>query len=143
MGAGAVAIPVTISQWLIVCGFLLALLLAFGKRLPEADHPGGRSPSYPQSYLHDVVTMLAGVTLVAYTLYTVAPDTTRKLGGSNALLLTVPLVLFGIMRYLLLLHKEGAQDPTVALMSDRPLLASVLVWAVLAGCIVYFVGVRA
>ena len=130
----------TISQWLIVCGFLLALLLAFGKRLPEADHPGSRSPSYPQSYLHDVVTMLAGVTLVAYTLYTVAPDTTRKLGGSNALLLTVPLVLFGIMRYLLLLHREGAQDPTATLFRDRPLLVTVLLWMVVAGAIVYTAG---
>lgn len=138
--AGAVAIPVTISQWLIVCGFLLALLLAFGKRLPEAEHTGGRSPRYPLSYLHDVVTMLAGVTLVAYTLYTVAPDTTRKLGGSSALLLTVPLVLFGILRYVLLLHKEGAQDPTATLFRDRPLLATVVLWIAVAGAIVYTAG---
>ena len=138
--AGAVAIPVVISQWLIVCGFLLALLLAFGKRLPEADQSGGRSPRYPQSYLHDVVTMLAGMTLVAYTLYTVAPDTTRKLGGSNALLLTVPLVMFGVLRYLLLLHKEGAQDPTATLFRDRPLLATVVLWIVAAGAIVYTAG---
>ncbi|OYW05336.1 MAG: hypothetical protein B7Z61_06560 [Acidobacteria bacterium 37-71-11] len=125
--AGAVAIPVTISHWLIVCGFLLALLLAFG-------------PRYPLSYLHDVVTMLAGVTLVTYTLYTVAPDTTRKLGGSNALLLTVPLVLFGIMRYLLLLHREGAQDPTATLFRDRALLVTVVVWIVAAGTIVLVAG---
>ncbi len=138
--AGAVAIPVVISQWLIVCGFLLALLLAFGKRLPEAEHTGGRSPRYPQSYLHDVVTMLAGVTLVAYTLYTVAPDTTRKLGGSNALLLTVPLVMFGVLRYLLLLHKEGAQDPTATLFRDRSLLITVVLWIVAAGAIVYSAG---
>ena len=138
--AGAVAIPVVISQWLVVCGFLLALLLAFGKRLPEADHTGGRSPRYPQSYLHDVVTMLAGVTLVAYTLYTVAPDTTRKLGGSNALLLTVPLVMFGVLRYLLLLHKEGAQDPTATLFRDKALLATVVLWIVVAGAIVYSAG---
>ncbi|HQT93250.1 MAG: hypothetical protein B7Z68_07070 [Acidobacteria bacterium 21-70-11] len=138
--AGAVAIPVTISHWLIVCGFLLALLLAFGKRLPEAAGAGGRAPRYPLSYLHDVVTMLAGVTLVTYTLYTVAPDTTRKLGGSNALLLTVPLVLFGIMRYLLLLHREGAQDPTATLFRDRALLVTVVVWIVAAGTIVLVAG---
>ena len=138
--AGAVAIPVTISPWLIVCGFLLALLLAFGKRLPESEHPGGRTPLYPQTYLHEVVTMIAGVTLVSYTLYTVAPDTTRKLGGSNALLLTAPLVLFGIMRYLLLLHREGAQDPTATLFRDRALLATVVLWIVVAGAIVYVAG---
>ena len=123
-----------------VCGFLLALLLAFGKRLPEAAGAGGRAPRYPLSYLHDVVTMLAGVTLVTYTLYTVAPDTTRKLGGSNALLLTVPLVLFGIMRYLLVLHREGAQDPTATLFRDRALLATVVVWIVAAGTIVLVAG---
>jgi 4-hydroxybenzoate polyprenyltransferase len=140
LAAGALAIPVVISHWLIVCGFLLALLLAFGKRLPEADQTGSRSPRYPLSFLHDVVTMLAGVTLVSYTLYTVAPDTTRKLGGSNALLLTAPLVLFGILRYLLLLHREGAQDPTATLFRDKPLLATVVLWIVTAGIIVYTSG---
>ncbi len=140
VAAGALAIPVVISHWLIVCGFLLALLLAFGKRLPEAEQSGTRVPAYPLSFLHDVATMLAGVTLVAYTLYTVAPDTTAKLGGSNALLLTAPLVLFGVLRYLLLLHREGAQDPTATLLRDRPLLATVVLWIVTAGVIVYTSG---
>jgi len=140
LAAGALAIRVVISHWLVVCGFLLALLLAFGKRLPEAGQTGGRSPRYPLSFLHDVVTMLAGVTLVAYTLYTVAPDTTAKLGGSNALLLTAPLVLFGVLRYLLLLHREGAQDPTATLLRDRTLLATVVLWIVTAGVIVYASG---
>lgn len=140
LAAGALAIPVVISHWLVVCGFLLALLLAFGKRLPEADQAGSRSPAYPLSFLHDVVTMLAGVTLVAYTLYTVAPDTTAKLGGSNTLLLTAPLVLFGVLRYLLLLHREGAQDPTATLLRDRTLLATVVLWIITAGVIVYTSG---
>jgi 4-hydroxybenzoate polyprenyltransferase len=140
LAAGALAIRVVISHWLVVCGFLLALLLAFGKRLPEAGQTGGRSPRYPLSFLHDVVTMLAGVTLVAYTLYTVAPDTTAKLGGSNALLLTAPLVLFGVLRYLLLLHREGAQDPTATLLRDRTLLGTVVLWIVTAGVIVYASG---
>jgi 4-hydroxybenzoate polyprenyltransferase len=140
LAAGALAVRVVISHWLVVCGFLLALLLAFGKRLPEATHTAGRSPKYPLSFLHDVVTMLAGVTLVAYTLYTVAPDTTTKLGGSNALLLTAPLVLFGVLRYLLLLHREGAQDPTTTLLRDRTLLATVVLWMATAGVIVYTSG---
>jgi 4-hydroxybenzoate polyprenyltransferase len=138
--AGALAIPVVISHWLVVCGFLLALLLAFGKRLPEAERAGSRSPRYPLAFLHDVVTMLAGVTLVAYTLYTVAPDTTAKLGGSNALLLTAPLVLFGVLRYVLLLHREGAQDPTATLLRDRPLLVTVVLWIAASGVIVYTAG---
>ncbi len=137
--AGALAIEVVISHWLIICGFLLALLLAFGKRMPEAVHPAQRTPTYPATFLHDVVTMLAGMTLVAYTLYTVAPDTTAKF-GSRALLLTVPLVLFGVLRYLLLLHRQGAQDPTAALLTDRPLLLTVLAWLVAAGAVIHFGG---
>jgi len=142
LAAGALAIPVPISQWLLICGFLLALLLAFGKRVPEVQHPTARTPRYPAAFLTESVTLLAGVTLVAYVLYTVAPDTVAKV-HSNALLLTAPVVLFGILRYLFLLGGQGSQDPTTALFSDRPLLASVVVWAVLAGCIVYFVAVRA
>lgn len=139
--AGALAVQVAISHWLVICGFLLALLLAFGKRMPEAVHPSQRTPTYPESFLHDVVTMLAGVTLVAYTLYTVAPETTAKV-GSRALLLTVPLVLFGVLRYLLLLHRQGAQDPTSTLFADRPLLLAVVAWAVAAGAVVHYGGVR-
>lgn len=139
--AGALAIEVVISYWLVICGFLLALLLAFGKRMPETIHPTQRTPTYPISFLHDVVTMLAGMTLVAYTLYTVAPDTTAKV-GSRALLLTVPLVLFGVLRYLLLLHREGAQDPTATLFSDRPLLLAVVAWAAAAGAVVHLGGMR-
>ncbi|MEW6337637.1 MAG: UbiA prenyltransferase family protein [Acidobacteriota bacterium] len=139
LAAGALSIHVAISHWLLICGALLALLLAFGKRVPEALHPAARTPVYPATFLHDVVTMLAGVTLVAYTLYTVAPDTVAKV-GSRALLLTVPFVLFGILRYLLLLHREGAQDPTATLVADRQMLATVVIWGAVAGAIVYLGG---
>jgi len=139
LAAGALAIRVPISHWLLICGFGLALLLAFGKRVPEVDHLTSRSPLYPATFLHEVVTLLAGVTVVSYTLYTVAPDTVAKV-GSHALLLTVPLVLFGVLRYLLLLHREGAQDPTATLVRDRPLLATVVLWGAAAGAIVYLAG---
>jgi 4-hydroxybenzoate polyprenyltransferase len=135
LAAGALAIPVVVSHWLVICGFLLALLLAFGKRVPELRRPALRTPAYPESFLRAVVTMLAGVTLVTYVLYTVAPDTVTNI-GSRSLLLTVPLVLFGILRYVLLLHREGAQDPAAALLADRPLLLVVVVWAALAAAIV-------
>ena len=135
LAAGALAIPVMVSHWLVICGFLLALLLAFGKRVPELRRPALRTPAYPESFLRAVVTMLAGVTLVTYVLYTVAPDTVANI-GSRALLLTVPLVLFGILRYVLLLHREGAQDPAAALLADRPLLLAVVAWAALAAAIV-------
>lgn len=137
LAAGALAIPVEISHWLLICGFLLALLLAFGKRVPEVSHPSARTPRYPAAFLTHAVTLLAGVTIVAYVLYTVAAETVQKF-HSRALLLTAPVALFGILRYLLILTREGAQDPTAALFTDRPLLASVVLWALLAGTIVVF-----
>jgi 4-hydroxybenzoate polyprenyltransferase len=135
LAAGALAIPVAISHWLVICGFLLALLLAFGKRVPELRRPALRTPAYPESFLRAVVTLLAGTTLIAYVLYTVAPETVANI-GSRRLLGTVPLVLFGVLRYLLLLHREGAQDPSATLLTDRPLLLTVIAWALAAAAIV-------
>jgi hypothetical protein len=77
--------------------------------------------------------------MIAYVLYTVAPETVAKF-GTRGLLLTAPVVLFGILRYLFLLAREGAQDPTSTLLSDRPLLAAVVVWAMLAGVIIFLTG---
>ncbi|HPC81969.1 MAG TPA: decaprenyl-phosphate phosphoribosyltransferase [Thermoanaerobaculaceae bacterium] len=139
LAAGALAISVEISHWLLICGFLLALLLAFGKRVPEVSHPTSRTPRYPAAFLTEAVTLLAGVTLVAYVLYTVAPDTQAKF-HSKGLLITAPVVLFGILRYLFLLTREGSQDPTAALLADRPLLLTVVVWTALAGLIVARAG---
>ncbi len=135
LAAGALAVPVVMSHWLLICGSLLALLLAFSKRVPDITAAARRRPLYPAAFLAAVVPMLAAVTLMAYTLYTVAPDTAGRL-GSNALLLTVPLVLYGILRYLLLLHRDGAREPTATLLLDRPLLVTVVAWAALAAAIV-------
>ncbi len=137
--AGALAIDVEISHWLLICGFLLALLLAFGKRVPELDHPDARTPRYPAAFLTEAVTLLAGVTVIAYVLYTVAADTVAKF-HTHALLYTAPIVLFGILRYLFLLTRSGSQDPTATLLADRPLLAAVLLWGALAGTIVFRAG---
>jgi hypothetical protein len=87
------------------------------------------------------VTLLAGVTLVAYVLYTVAPETVTKFHGRGLLLTTLP-VLFGILRYLFLLTRSGSQDPTATLLTDRPLLAAVAVWAAAAGTVVLHAGGR-
>ena len=133
--AGAAAIPVPSSHWLVTCGFLLALLLAFGKRLADAPAPSPRRPAYPVPFLAGTVGVLAAVTVVAYVLYTVAPETVANV-GSRRLLVTTPLVLFGVLRYLLLLHREGAGDPTTALLTDRALLVTVLLWALTSAAIV-------
>ncbi len=81
---------------------------------------------------------MLGATVVAYTLYTVSPDTVAKV-GSEGLLMTAPIVLYGLLRYLFLLHRdELGGSPTKALLADRPLLACVTVWLVFAAAVVSF-----
>jgi 4-hydroxybenzoate polyprenyltransferase len=118
--AGAIAVDVRISPWLFVCTALLALFLALGKRRAElvlvgADRTPGRA----------VLAAVAGATIVAYALYSV---TARD---SWALVATVPFVVFGLARYLQLLHRHDAgEEPENVLLGDWPILATVAGWAV-------------
>ena len=130
--AGAIAVDVRISPWLLVCTGLLALFLALGKRRAELELVGAnRAPGRPvlESYSLGLVDrLLAGVavvTIVVYTLYTV---TARD---SSALLLTVPFVIFGLGRYLSLLRRRDmGEEPENVLLGDIPILLTVAIWAV-------------
>jgi len=142
---GAVAIPVAVSHWLLVCAYLLALYLALGKRRSElvllGDGAGDHRPVlgyYSLPLVDHAISVVLGATVVAYTLYTVSPDTVAKV-GSEGLLMTAPIVLYGLLRYLFLLHRdELGGSPTKALLADRPLLACVTVWLVFAAAVVSF-----
>jgi hypothetical protein len=82
------------------------------------------------------ISVVLGATVLAYALYTVAPDTVAKV-GSEALLATVPIVLYGLFRYLYLLHRhELGGSPTHALLTDRPLLACVVIWLATAAIVI-------
>ena len=130
--AGAIAVDVRISPWLLVCTGLLALFLALGKRRAELELVGAnRAPGRPvlEGYSLGLVDrLLAGVavvTIVVYTLYTV---TARD---SSALLLTVPFVIFGLGRYLSLLRRRDmGEEPENVLLGDIPILLTVAIWAV-------------
>jgi len=142
---GAVAIPVAVSHWLLVCAYLLALYLALGKRRSElvllGEDAGNHRPvlgSYSLPLVDHAISVVLGATVVAYTLYTVSPDTIIKV-GSEGLLMTAPIVLYGLLRYLFLLHRdELGGSPTKALLTDRPLLACVAVWLIVAAAVVSF-----
>ncbi len=144
---GAVAIPVAVSHWLLVCAYLLALYLALGKRRSElvllGEGAGDHRPvlgSYSLPLVDQSISVVLGATVVAYTLYTVSPDTIAKL-GSEGLLVTAPIVLYGLLRYLFLLHRdELGGSPTKVLLTDRPLLACVVVWLLAAAAVVSFLG---
>ncbi len=130
--AGAIAVDVRISPWLLVCTGLLALFLALGKRRAELELVGAnRTPGRPvlDGYSLGLVDrLLAAVvvaTIIVYTLYTV---TARD---SSALVVTVPFVVFGLARYLLLLHRRDAgEEPENVLLGDIPILITVAAWAV-------------
>ena len=143
--AGAVAVNVPISHWLLVCTTLLALFLALSKRRHELTLLGDRAIGHRRSledyspYLLDqMIAVVTASTLVAYTLYTTDGQTATRL-GTNRLGLTIPFVLYGIFRYLYLVHqKSGGGSPANLLVTDRPLLACVALWAFSVVLILYF-----
>ncbi len=142
--AGAVAIDVPISHWLLVCTILLALFLALAKRRQEltmlagnASHHRASLSEYSPALLDQMIAIVTASTLMAYALYTVSPETVAKF-GTDRLLFTFPFPLYGIFRYLYLVHqRQGGGSPAEMLLKDRPLLACVALWAVTVAAIIY------
>jgi 4-hydroxybenzoate polyprenyltransferase len=140
---GAVAIDVPVSRWILVVAYLLALYLALGKRRTElvllGDEAGNHRAvlgQYTLPMVDSAISVVLGATVVAYALYTVAPETVAKV-GSEGLLATVPIVLYGLFRYLYLLHRhELGGSPTKALLTDRPLLVCVVIWLAVAAVVI-------
>lgn len=140
---GAVAIDVPVSRWILVVTYLLALYLALGKRRTElvllGDGAGEHRSvlgHYSLSLVDSAISVVLGATVLAYALYTVAPDTVAKV-GSEGLLATFPIVLYGLFRYLYLLHRhELGGSPAQALLTDRPLLVCVAFWLVVAAAVI-------
>ena len=140
---GALIIDVPISHWLIMCTILLSLFLALCKRRQEleslANAPSHRSSlrDYSLEFIDQMINVVTPSTLVTYILYSVSPEVQEKLGTSH-LYLTVPFVLYGIFRYLYLVHQKGAGgNPTQALLSDRPLLLCVGLWSLTVIILLY------
>jgi 4-hydroxybenzoate polyprenyltransferase len=142
--AGAVVIGVEISAWLIVCTTLLALFLGFGKRRHElmllenqaTDHRKSLS-EYSQYFLDQMISVVTASTVIAYAFYTLSPDVESKLGTKH-MDLTIPFVLYGVFRYLYLIHqKEGGGSPTQMFLNDKPILANIILWLISVVLIVY------
>ena len=134
--AGAIAVDVPIGSWLLVCTTLLALFLALSKRRHElvllGEDASRHRPSlehYSPYLLDQMIAVVTASTLIAYTVFTTSPDTAQRLGTSR-LVFTVPFVLYGIFRYLYLVHQRlGGGSPAEMLLTDRPLLLCVALWA--------------
>jgi len=142
--AGAVVIDVPISNWLLVITILGALFLALSKRRHEivllADEATSHRATLQECspYLLDqMISVVTASTLVAYAFYTINPETVEKFHTTH-LGLTLPFLLYGIFRYLYLVHqKEGGGSPAEMLLNDRPLLLCVALWALAVALIIY------
>jgi len=145
--AGGVAIGVLVSDWLLVCTLLLAMFLALAKRRHElvsltTSATGHRKilAEYSPYLLDQMISVVTASCLTAYAFYTMAPDTVQKY-RTEKLAWTIPFVLYGIFRYLYLVHqKEKGGSPTDILVTDRPLLLNVFLWAMALLWIVYTAG---
>jgi 4-hydroxybenzoate polyprenyltransferase len=135
--AGAVAARVTISPWLLLCTFLLALFLALCKRRHEkvvlAALDKDRRASldrYDTQLLNQLIAIVSSATIVSYALYTLWPDTVDKF-GTSMLGFTIPFVMFGIFRYLDLVYRHEKGDrPERILLTDIPLLVTIFLYGV-------------
>ncbi len=141
---GAVAIDVPISHWLLILTILLALFLALAKRRHElvllADNATSHRPileEYSPYLLDQMIAVVTASTLISYVIYTISPETVQKF-HTDWLGLTLPFPLYGIFRYLYLVHqKEGGGSPSDMLLNDRPLLVCVALWAITVAVIIY------
>ena len=142
--AGAAAIGVEISGWLVICTILVALFLALGKRRHEyltlhGDAAAHRPilAEYSESFLDQMVAVVTASTVTAYALYTMSPDTVAKF-HTRWLPLTLPFVLYGVFRYLYLLYRRELRgNPSDLLLSDRALLINTALWMVALLLVIY------
>jgi 4-hydroxybenzoate polyprenyltransferase len=145
--AGALAIGVAISGWLLICTVLLALFLALGKRRHEVLTLEGSAArhrpilaEYSASLLDQMIAVVTASTVTAYALYTMSPETVAKF-HTSLLPATLPFVLYGIFRYLYLLYRRHlGGNPSDMVVRDRPLLLNTLLWLVLVLLIIYGIG---
>jgi 4-hydroxybenzoate polyprenyltransferase len=135
--AGAEAVDVRISPWLLICTALLALFLALAKRRGElvlvgAEAARGRPvlEGYSLELVDQLVSVVAASTVISYALYTLDSP------GGDAMLVTIPFVLYGVFRYLLLVHRHDlGEEPEHVLLTDPPIILTVLGWALVSALI--------
>ena len=142
--AGAVAVGVAATHWLIAGTFLLALFLAFSKRRQElltledgaTDHRAVLG-HYSIRYLDSVINIVIGAAVVCYALYTVAPETVARF-GTDALVYGTAFVLYGMLRYLALINDPSkGGNPSKLLLTDLPLLLTLASWAIYNAAVIY------
>ncbi|MBE0620692.1 MAG: decaprenyl-phosphate phosphoribosyltransferase [Burkholderiales bacterium] len=135
--AGTWGVGIAPSQWLLLCGLLLTIFLGFAKRraelmVSEGDDSKGASQrpvldDYSPALLDTMMAISAAGVIVSYSLYTVSPGTV-ELHHTDKLIYTLPFVVYGIFRYIFLLHHSGGEDPASTLLTDAHMLATGAAW---------------
>jgi 4-hydroxybenzoate polyprenyltransferase len=140
--AGVAAVDSPISPWLIVCTALLTLFLGFSKRRHELASLGDGAVvhrknlrDYSVPMLDEMMNIMISATIIAYTLYTF---TVYERQDEIFMMASIPFVVYGVFRYMLLVHRDGGGNPDTLLLADRPLQISLLLWIVVVGVTIYF-----
>ncbi len=142
--AGGLVIDVSLSPWILICIFLLALFLAMGKRRHElvmlGDEAQAHRPilkEYSPLLLDQMISVVTASTVVAYCLYTISDETVAKFGTTN-LIFTAPFVIYGIFRYLYLVHRKSqGGSPEALILKDKPLFIALILWITVSAIILY------
>ena len=140
---GGAAVGVMVSHWLLLCTFLLATFLGFSKRRhelmvlgPDAKRHRWVLHLYSESFLDHASLLTLATTLTCYLLYTIAPETVRRF-GTDALIYSGLIVIFGLFRYLFLIHVKKMGSPVEVLYYDRQIVLAVTSWVLYVVCVVY------
>src|SRR5215204_7129643 len=138
--AGVAAVGSPISPWLIVCTGLLTLFLGFSKRRHELAVLGNIASAhrknlreYSVELLDEMMSIMVSATIIAYTMYTFFAHEDRWMMAS------IPFVIYGVFRYMLLVHRDGGGNPDTLLLRDRPLQITLLLWLAVVMTVIYFV----
>jgi 4-hydroxybenzoate polyprenyltransferase len=145
---GAYAISVQVSSWIILCTLFISLFLGFAKRRGEiiVMQSAGAFPErkvlqhYKVSVIDQMLTITAAGTVISYALYTVAPRTV-EIFGTDKLIYTTVFVMYGIFRYMHLIHTtEAVENPSAVVSTDFPIIANVILWITVCVLLIYFKG---
>ena len=141
--AGVAAVSSPISPWLIVCTGLLTLFLGFSKRRHEIATLGEGAvghrknlQDYSVPLLDEMMNIMISATIIAYTLYTF---TVYERQDQIFMMASIPFVIYGVFRYMLLVHRDGGGNPDTLLLSDRPLQIALFLWLLVVGAVIYVV----
>ncbi len=142
--SGAAILDVAMSSWFIICTILVSLFLGLGKRRQELVIMGDRAAQhrdvlkhYTPYVLDQMIAVVTASTLISYAIYTISEETVRKFQTQN-LVLTLPFVLYGIFRYLYLIHRHGKGDsPTMLMLEDVPMMINSVLYVLTVIVVIY------